>query len=171
MRFERIGSTQAATYEVPQIAGVTYRFEPDADGKVSAEVDARHARYFLAHPEQFRAVGEDGKPLRSKRIIGERPEAPREAANPAPEPRRGEAGDKVDLAIGATPADQLKNADVIEWAKRRGIAWRNKRSIQDYAERKARVALAPRPQDSVFQMLRSLIQAEREATQTNTVGG
>lgn len=171
MRFERIGSTQAATYEVPQLAGVTYRFEVDASGRVSAEVDALHARYFLSHPELFRAVGEDGKPLRAKRILGERPEAPREVVNPAPEPRRGQVGDKVDLLIAATPVDQLKNTDLVEWAKRRGIAWRNKRSILDYAERKARVAMTPNANDSVFQLLRPLIRAERELSQPTTTRG
>jgi hypothetical protein len=161
MQVEQIGGAKPVTFRIPQLAGVSYQFDFDASGRLVSEVEPAHVRFFLIHKDSFRGLAENGRILRVRRSEADAdmmPPIPVDAREP--DVPRGTQGDKEDLRIGATNVDNLSNSDMILWAQRRRIAWRNKRSIADYAARRGlHVDFTTR--DSVFQVMRSVIGAER----------
>lgn len=168
MRIIVLGEAGASrTYRIPQLSGVAYRFERDPNDQLIADVDPKHARFFLGHPEKFRGIGEDGKPLRArKRAAAGRDDPPLIDLGPPP-PVDAKLASRRAAELSYVNPLEMSNAQMVEWARIKNIPWRSKRAISDYAEKKLGVFVEPHGQASVFAMLREVVAAERGHAQAH----
>lgn len=165
MRIERIEKPTAARVRIPQLAGVSYRFEPGRDGRAFADVGDGHAPFFLAHQARYRAVTADGKPIKAAPPSGsDSYQLPVVEEDQPEHVRNGARGDRVDQALTEKPVEDLSNADLIAWAARRNVPWRNRRLVAKWALDTLGLALdSGIGSPNTHTMLRRCVAAERRA--------
>jgi len=138
------------------IGGTLYRFRPNDKGAHVCEVtDSKHIQRFLQIPEAYQ-IYEGGEPTPPSA-----PEVPEEDTGFEVVTElvdEGPSGSPGKIPVAIEDPDGASNKALEQWAVSRGIAFKNKGHIEDYAKLHFQAGLDRRM--NVYNMIRELVKLE-----------